>query len=144
MDYSPDACFTSPFTAGQILLLQGAIATGYPSWITDFVSGIPPSAPGAPTISGTAGLTNASMTWTPSTTEGVPAETYTLFCMANTATSCNYANKVGSNVAVDVARTTTSGTVTGLVANTPYKCCVMARNNVATVYSTSSSVTTSG
>ena len=83
------------------------------------------------------------MKWTASVTAGVPEEKYTLFCMASTATVCNYANKVGTSGAVDVARTVTTGQVSGLVENTSYKCCVMAQSSAATVYSTLASFTTS-
>ena len=103
----------------------------------------PPSALGAPALVGTAGLTDMSMKWTSSATAGVPEEKYTLFCMASTATVCNYANKVGTSGAVDVARTVTTGQVSGLVENTSYKCCVMAQSSAATVYSTLASFTTS-
>ena len=102
-----------------------------------------PSVPDPPVLSGTAGIASVNMTWAPTTTAAIPAEKYTLFCMASTATSCNYANKVGTTTAVDVANTTTSGTVNGLTAGTSYKCCIMSRNSAATVYSTVAALTTS-
>ena len=112
-------------------------------FISLFIIAGSPSAPGAPALVGTAGLTDMSMKWTSSATAGVPEEKYTLFCMASTATVCNYANKVGTSGAVDVARTVTTGQVSGLVENTSYKCCVMAQSSAATVYSTLASFTTS-
>ena len=94
-----------------------------------------PSAPGNPVVSGTPTTTSIALTWTPSATAGIPAETYTLFCMLNSTATCNIAQKVGTSAAVDVPRNTTSGNVTGLTAGTAYKCCVLAKNTVNSTYS---------
>ena len=93
-----------------------------------------PSAPGNPIVSGTPTTTSIALTWTPSPTAGIPAETYTLFCMPNTATTCDILKKVGISSAVNVPRTTVSGTVTGLSSNIGYKCCVQAKNTVGSTY----------
>ena len=67
-------------------------------------------------------------------TAGVPAETYTLFCMDSSATSCDITNKVGTSSAVDVTRAVKNGTVSALPAGTPYKCCVQAKNTIGSTY----------
>ena len=93
-----------------------------------------PSAPGNPVVSGTPTTTTASFTWTSSVTTGVPAETYTLFCMPSTATACDISKKVGTSSAVDVERAVKNGTVSALTAGTTYKCCVQAKNTVGSIY----------
>ena len=94
-----------------------------------------PSAPGNPIVSGTPTTTSIALTWTPSATAGIPAETYTSFCMLSSAATCDIAQKVGISSAVNVPRTTTSATVTGLTAGTAYKCCVQVKNTVGSTYS---------
>ena len=93
-----------------------------------------PSAPGNPIVSGTPTTTSIALTWTPSATAGIPAETYTSFCMLSSAATCDIAQKVGISSAVNVPRTTVSGTVTGLSSNIGYKCCVQAKNTVGSTY----------
>ena len=94
-----------------------------------------PSAPGNPVVSGNPTTTSVALTWTPSATAGIPAETYTSFCMLSSAATCDIAQKVGISSAVNVPRTTTSATVSGLTAGTAYTCCVQAKNTVGSTYS---------
>ena len=93
-----------------------------------------PSEPGNPVVSGTPTTTIITLTWTTSVTAGIPAETYTLFCMASTATTCDISKKVGTSSAVNVAKAITNGTVSALTAGTTYQCCVEAKNTVGSAY----------
>ena len=110
-----------------------------------YSSGVKPSAPGNPIISGTPTSSEISFTWTASTTAGQPAETYTLFCMPNSATTCSIGSSIGTSSAVGVSRGITSGKVGGLSPSSTYKCCVEAKNSVGSSYNTApTSVTSSG
>ena len=106
---------------------------------------VAPSAPVNPVVSGTPTTTAITLAWTVSATAAVPAETYTVFCMPSTETTCDIAQKVGTSSAVDVPRSTLTGTVSGLTAGTTYKCCLRAKNTVDTTYNASpTSVSTVG
>ncbi len=85
----------------------------------------PPTAPSAPTLVSGTNPTTIKMTWTDSTSLGVPATAFSLRCVAPGA-ACDASNATGNVTERYVSAGVRQSTLAGLAASTTYDCYTVA------------------